>query len=212
MKPLFVFLLLLAGRAWAAETVLFSENFSQGLAGEYKNVSFFKTPTDYQVVHDGTNICLRGAATDACSAMTWKFSVKPPATLKLHWRWKIDGVATNGSERELDKFDHAARVFIAFDTLIGPPMTLNYLWANVEKPHTVLAHPKSSRAQLFMVESGNARAGHWVTEERDVVTDWKRVFGDKAMPKIIGIGVMTDSDSLGGKLTGYYTDIELLGR
>jgi hypothetical protein len=140
-----------------------------------------------------------------------KLDVAPPAKLKLRWRWKIDGVNPNGSERDLKKFDHAARLFVAFDTFIGPPRTLNYLWANVEKIGAVLEHPKSGRAQIFVLESGNGKAGRWLTEERDVTMDWKRVFPDKPMPKIVGLGVMTDSDSLGKKMTGSYADIELIG-
>ena len=42
-----------------------------------------------------------------------------------------------------------------------------------------------------------------------MAADWKRGFPDKPMPKIVGLGMMTDSDSLGMKLTGDYTDIEL---
>jgi hypothetical protein len=74
-----------------------------------------------------------------------------------------------------------------------------------------MSHPLLSRAQLFMVESGNARAGEWISEERDVMADWKKAFGSRVMPKIIGIGVLTDGDSLGCKLTADYADIELTG-
>jgi hypothetical protein len=206
-----VFLGWMAGRALAADTVLFSENFSHGISKGWKNIAFFKTATDYRVVRDGTNLCLCGLAVNSCSAFSKELAIKLPATLKLRWRWKIDGVATNGSERILDKFDHAARLFVAFNTFIGPPLTLNYIWGNVEKPGTVLQHPKSGRAQIFVLESGNAKAGQWISEERDITADWKRAFGDKTMPKIIGLGVMTDSDSLGGTLKGFYADITLTG-
>jgi hypothetical protein len=99
---------------------------------------------------------------------------------------------------------------VAFDTFIGPPRTLNYIWGDVEKVGTVLEHPKSSRAQIFVVESGNARAAEWISEARDVTADWKKVFPDKPMPKIVGLGLMTDSDSLGQKLVGSYADIQLI--
>ena len=193
----------------AAEKILFTENFSRGSSNGWQNVAFFKTPTEYQIVRDGTNFCLRGLAKKTCSAFSVKLDIEPPKNLKLRWRWKIDGVATNGSERELKRFDHAARVFVAFDTFIGPPRTLNYFWGDAEKAGTVLAHPKSGRAQIFVLESGNANAGRWISEERDLSADWRRVFPDKPMPKIVGLGVMTDSDSLGALLTGYYADIVL---
>jgi hypothetical protein len=196
----------------AAETnaVLFSENFAHGVSNRWQQVEF-GSPTDYRVVQDGTNFFLQATADKSCSAFSVKLNLKPPAKLVLRWRWKIDYAPTNGSERVTKSFDHVARVFVAFDTFIGPPRSLDYLWANEEKVGTILAHPLSGRIQLFMVESGNARAGEWISEERDVAADWKKVFPDKAMPKIVGLGVMTDSDSLGKTLTGDYADIELIG-
>lgn len=194
-----------------ADTVLFHDDFSAGISNGWQNVAFFKVSTDYEGRQEGTNFYVLAVADKQCSALSHKLELAAPAKLKLRWRWRIDGVNTNGSERELDKFDHAARVFVAFDTFIGPPYTLNYMWANVEPPGTVLAHPKSGRAQLFMVESGNGKAGQWITEERDVTADWQRVFPGKPMPKVVGVGLMTDSDSLGQKLTGAYANIELMG-
>jgi hypothetical protein len=201
--------LALAGAA--AEPTLFSESFSHGVSAGWENVAFFKKPTDYTVIATGTNFYLQGVADNSCSALSHQLDLLPPAKLRLRWRWKIDGVNTNGSERDLKKFDHAARLFVAFDTFIGPPRTLNYLWADVEPVGTMLEHPKSGRAQIFVLESGNAKAGRWLAEERDVAADWRKVFPDLPRPKIVGIGVMTDSDSLGGRLTGDYSDLKLTG-
>jgi len=195
----------------AAEKILFAANFSHGNSKDWENVAYFKMPTDYAVVRDGTNCFVRGVAAKTCSALSRKLDLAPTEKLKLRWRWRVEGVNTNGSERDLKKFDHAARVFVAFDTFIGPPRTLNYFWGDIEPAGTVLEHPKSGRAQMFILESGNAKAGQWVSEERDLVADWKKVFPGKPMPKIVGLGLMTDSDSLGMKLTGDYADIELIG-
>lgn len=211
MATAVLFLALTLEIAPAAERVLFAADFSRGLSNGWENVAFFKTPTDYAVRRDGTNAFVRGVAAKTCSGLTTKLDLAPPEKLKLRWRWRIDGVNTNGSERDLKRFDHAARVFVAFDTFIGPPRTLNYLWANVEPAGTVLEHPKSGRAQIFVLESGNAKAGRWIAEERDVAADWKKAFPGRPMPKIVGLGVMTDSDSLGQTLTGDYADMELIG-
>jgi len=211
-QTVFVALFLALGApAVRAEKILFAGNFTHGISNGWQNLAYFKKPTDYQVRREGTNVFLHAVAVKSGSGLAVKFELAPPAKLKLRWRWRIDGVNTNGSERDLKKFDHAARVFVAFDTFIGPPRTLNYLWANAEPAGTVLPHPKSDRAQIFVLESGNAKAGRWIFEERDVVADWKKVFPDKPMSKIIGLGMMTDSDSLGQTLVGDYAEIELLG-
>jgi hypothetical protein len=214
MHRMFIGILILAaavGRVRADE-ILFAADFSRGISNGWENVAFFKTPTEYKTAREGTNFVLLAVADKTCSALSAKLDVAPTTNLVLRWRWRIAGVVTNGSERDLAKFDHAARVFVAFDTLIGPPRTLNYLWANTEPAGTCRQHPKSGRAQLFMVESGNARAGEWVGEERDVSADWNRAFAGRTMPKVVGVGVMTDSDSLGQKLTGAYADIQLLAK
>ena len=193
----------------SADKVLFAEDFSRGLPNAWQNLAYFKKPTDYQAGHDGTNFYVRAVADNSCSALSTALDLAPPQELKLRWRWRVDGVNTNGSERDLKRFDHTARLFVAFEAPMGLTYTLNYFWGNAEPPGTVLQHPKSSRAQIFVLESGNAKAGQWVSEERDVTEDWRKVFPDRPMPKVVGLGVMTDSDSLGGKLTGCYADIVL---
>jgi len=205
-------LLWLALEHAAADQILFADDFSHGISNGWQNVAFFKAATEYRVRREGTNCYVQAVAVKGCSALSRKLDIAPPQKLILRWRWRIDGVATNGSERELSRFDHAARVFVAFDTLVGPPRTLNYLWANVEPPGTILEHPKSSRAQLIVVESGNGKAGRWLAEERDLTADWKRVFPDKMVPKVVGVGMMTDGDSLGQTLTGGYADLQLIGK
>ncbi len=205
-----LFLALTLSRVTAAEKILFVTDFSRGLTNDWKNVPLYKQSTVYSAMRDGTNFYVHAAADNSCSALTHKLNLNPPTKLLLRWRWRIDGVPTNGSERDLAKFDHVARVFVAFDTFIGPPRTLNYFWANVEPTGSLLDHPMTSRAKMFIVESGNARAGGWVSEERDVTADWKRAFPGKAMPKIVAVGMLTDGDSLITKLSGDYANIELI--
>jgi hypothetical protein len=198
-------------QAGPTNSVLFADHFERGLAGRWVQEKFIfgLTPTDYSVIADGTNKCLRASATNSNSALMVKLNFKPPAHLLVHWRWKIDHTPPKASDRVVHDYDHAARVIIAFDTFIGPPRSINYLWANTEKIGTSMSHPLMGRAQMLVLESGNARAGEWITEERDVTADWRRLFPGKTMPKIIGIGVLTDTDSTHTQVTADYENMEL---
>ena len=192
-------------------TVLFADDFNHGLGNRWQQVKF-GAPTDYRIASEGTNFFLSAAASNSCSALMIKLSLKPSAHLFLRWRWRIDHTPTNASDRVLRDYDHSARVLIAFDTLIGPPRSINYIWANQEKIGTAMSHPLMSRAQMLVLETGNARAGEWVAEERDVTADWRRLFGTKAMSKIVGLGVLTDTDSTHTQATAGYADIELFSQ
>ena len=194
--------------AGPTNTVLFAAHFEKGLGDRWQQVKF-GVPTDYHLAVDGPNTFLCAAATNSCSAFMAKLNSKPPAHLIIRWRWKIDHTPTNASDRIVRDYDHSARVLIAFDTLIGPPRSINYLWANQEKIGTTMSHPLTSRAQMLVLETGNARAGEWITEERDVTADWRRLFGSKTMSKIVGVGVLTDTDSTHTQTTAGYDDLEL---
>lgn len=201
--------LLSPGLHAATNHVLFAESFVPGLDHHWQQVKFFDGLTDYTAVHDGATNYLHAVADKSCSAFTTKLSLKPQPHLKLSWRWRITHTPTNASDHVTARFDHAARVFIAFNTFIGPPRSLNYIWGNDTPVGTTMSHPLTSRAQLVVVESGNARAGEWISEERDVTADWKKLFDGKSMPKIEAIGVLTDADSTGTETAADYADIRL---
>jgi hypothetical protein len=206
----FAAICLAVASAAAAETntALFSERFERGLAGRWQPVKF-GSPTDYTIVNDSTNAYLRAVANKSCSALMTELSLKPSGRSIVRWQWKIDGVPTNGTDRVAGSFDHAARIIIAFDTLIGPPRTVNYVWANREKVGVTLPHPLSGRAQMIVLQSGNERVGEWIAEERNIAEDWRRLFGGKTVPKITAIGVITDSENTGTHVTAYYKNIEV---
>jgi Protein of unknown function (DUF3047) len=199
-------------RAGETNTVLFASHFEWGLDGRWMQEKFIfgLSPTHYAVVvADGTNYDLRASATNSNSALMVKLNLKPPAHLFVSWRWKIDHTPPGASDRTVHDYDHVARLIIAFDTFIGPPRSIDYLWANSEPIGTAMPHPLMGRAQMLVLESGNERVREWITEKRDVSADWRRLFPGKAMPKIVGIGVLTDTDSTHTQVTADYADIEL---
>jgi len=199
-----------AAQAGGTHTVLvFAERFERDLTGRWEQLKFGR-PTEYCIVDEGASPCLKAVANRTCSALLTKVAIKPATRLIARWQWKINHIPTNSTDRIAGSFDHTARIIIAFDTFLGPPRTLNYIWANQEKIGATLPHPLSGRAQMIALESGNQNAGRWLAEERDVTADWHQLFGDKPMPEIVAVGVITDSENTGTQVTGYYRGIELL--
>jgi hypothetical protein len=206
---LFCFGVCFGAEAAGTNALLFSERFERSLAGRWEQLKFGR-PTDYSIVREGSSNCLKAVADQTCSALMTKVELKPPARLVVRWQWKIDHVPTNSTDNIASSFDHTARIIIAFDTFFGPPRTLNYVWANRENIGAEFPHPLSGRAQMIALQSGNQKAGAWIAEKRDVTADWHLLFGDKPMPAIVAVGVITDSENTGTQVTGCYQNIELL--
>lgn len=107
-----------------------------------------------------------------------------------------------------DVRSHRAR-FRRVKTFLGPPRTINYVWANQVPVGQTFRHPSSGRSRFIVLQSGNSRTNQWITETRDVARDWKQLFGDDDPPPIVGLGFMTDSDGTQTTVSGCYDDFIL---
>jgi hypothetical protein len=145
----------------------------------------------------------------------------------LRWRWKAGRAIAQADEREKDKDDCAARLFVifkdalpkasrysrlrhrlasAFSNAIPPGVALCYVWANKLKKGEVVESPYTDWVRIVAVESGDEKAGQWVMEERNVFEDFKSTFGVE--PKqILGVALMTDTDNTKQLATTFYGDI-----
>ena len=197
-----------AATALGQSTAGFKEDFERGLRPDWEPIEF-EGETKYAIVKEGTNAVLKGTAQSAATGLAVKFDGLNPKSATLSFRWKIDKIPQGGSDNKKSTFDHTARLFVAFKTRIGPPRTINYVWANTIPIGKKFEHPSSGRAQFIVLNSGNTGAGEWHTFERNLAADWKTLFGNDDPPEIVGLGFMTDSDGTKTTVTGWYDDIEL---
>jgi hypothetical protein len=84
-----------------------------------------------------------------------------------------------------------------------------YIWENRFAVDTVLANSFSAQVKLIVAGSGqDRRLGQWKTFRRNYADDYRRAFGNDP-GKLVGIGIMTDTDNTGEQIEAYYGDIEL---
>jgi hypothetical protein len=197
-----------AAKTNSPTTILFQENFENGISKAWKDVKFSEK-TLFQIIKAGTNSVLQAHAAGSASGLGIDQTFKMAPGLKFQWRWKIDKTPTGGTETDIKTFDHTARLFVAFESKIGPPRTINYVWANRSRVNQTFEHPRSSRARFVVLESGNEKAQQWMTEVRDLNKDWQMLFGNSDPPPIVGIGLVTDSDGTKDKVTAWYDDLTL---
>jgi hypothetical protein len=62
---------------------------------------------------------------------------------------------------------------------------------------------------MVAVESGDGNAGRWVDEERNLVEDYRRAFGENP-PMVGAVAIMTDTDNTGEHAVAWYGAIRFL--
>ncbi|OQW80576.1 MAG: hypothetical protein BVN32_00360 [Proteobacteria bacterium ST_bin14] len=148
----------------------------------------------------------------------------------LCWRWRVEGVVERADIRTKKGDDQAARIFVGlslpreslslgtrmklslgrarFGKLL-PDGALNYVWDNKAPVGTIVPNAYTDRARMFVLQSGNGRAGKWVTERRDLLADMQSQFGTKA-GRIMLIALATDTDNTGSMAEAGYADLHLV--
>jgi hypothetical protein len=211
---------------------LFSANPPEGLPAGWEPLVFTrkKIPTEYRLVQDNGRSVLHAFADRASSGLRHPVDIDINKKPWLTWSWKAAGLIPTADLTHRETDDSPVRIVLAFDgdhdklslmdtilfdtakLLTGhelPYATLMYVWDPKVPVGTVIANGRTGRIQMLVVESGAEHVGQWRNYQRNVAEDYERAFGEKP-GRLIGVGVLTDTDNTVQKMEAWYGDIRLM--
>jgi hypothetical protein len=190
-----------------------------------------KAPTMYELVVDPTTkrVVLHAFADRAATGLRQRLDVDPATRPVVAWQWRVVRPIEGADNTTRHADDAPARLLLFFDgdanklsvreqvlrdtarLLTGqevPYATLIYVWENRQPPGTVIPHHVTSQVRMVVAGSDAARIGQWKSFARNYVADYQRAFG-VAPGRLIGVGILTDTDNTQSVIEAYYGDIEL---
>jgi hypothetical protein len=188
-----------------------------------------KNKTQYTLKHYQGRTVLHASADVAASGLVLPLKPRPASYQMLSWEWKAMNLISEADNKESSKDDAPLRIVVAFDgdktklplkdqmifemakIISGhdmPYATLMYVWSSKNPVETVIPSPRTSRIKMIVVNSGSDHLGEWQKHQRDLAKDYQAAFNSPP-GKIIGLGLMTDSDNTKTKVNAIYGDIEL---
>jgi len=193
-----------------------------------------KTPTRFEVVQQGGQRVLKVEADESYGNLVHATQAPLNASTTLAWRWRVDTFVQDADLRTRAGDDGAAKVCVFFDfpadrlsfgerTRLAlarrttgedvPSEALCYVWDNKEAKGTALVNAFTKRMRMVVLESGPAAApGTWMSERRNLLADYRRVFGDEAgdtLPDVVAVAISADADNTRGHGLAYFSDIDL---
>jgi hypothetical protein len=191
-----------------AGEILRIDDFEQGLTPRWEQKSF-QGETSYSIVVDDGGQVLHAQSQGTASGLVFKKDYRLQDYPLLNWRWKVRGVIPAGNETTKSGDDYAARVYVVFPHWFFPKTrTISYVWANTLPQGTTVPSPYTGNAMIVAVESGTEKVGEWQTEQRNVLEDYRKLFGEEP-PTVGAIAIMTDTDNTGASAEAWYDDLQI---
>jgi DUF3047 family protein len=113
----------------------------------------------------------------------------------LEWSWKAITLPKNGDCRKKGTDDQAAQLYVVWPRFPEAVRSqiIGYIWDSTAPAGSIVKSEKTSTVTYVVVRSGAADLGKWITERRNVLEDYKTIYG--AQPDNPGyISIAIDSD------------------
>lgn len=134
----------------------------------------------------------------------------------LSWKVRAHKLPENANEDSNERNDSVASIYVVFDMgrvalFKKVPKSIRYTWSTTLKEGTETSKLFGNQ-KIVVVESGEKNTGEWITFERNIVEDYRRLFGDDPPGTPLAILILSDGDSTGSYVKADYDDIMLKSR
>ena len=112
----------------------------------------------------------------------------------LSWRWRALRLPKGAREDEDRLNDTGAAIYVTFSRdWLGRPRSIKYTYSSTLPVGTVVSY---GRLKVIVASSGADGIGRWRSIERNVVDDYRNVFGGEPPARPISVMLWSDSNSV----------------
>ena len=150
---------------------------------------------DFKLINDKEEKVYRLRSKASAISLYKEIKLNVKKTPVLEWTWKTTKIPEKGSAKNYSRDDQAIGIYVVFPRF---PSMLNsrliaYIWDSNVTKGKILRSRKQLMVHYIVVRSGKKDLNKWITERRNVLEDYKKIFSSTP-PKIGGISIMIDSD------------------
>jgi len=208
--PLWPVPFLHGGKTPVILTPLFREPFDELDPSRWKTVDLTGT-TSYTIERQDGESRLKADSQAGASILLTEVRFDPDKFEWLSWRWRVDRLVEREDLASKEGSDASARVYVYFNTpglLPWQKRAMQYVWSATLPVGTIVTSPYPGHPKMLVVESGAEHLGMWRAVSRNLEDDYERCYGGRP-PKVVAIGIMTDSDNTQSEAVAHYDDVRI---
>jgi hypothetical protein len=193
--------LLIVAPARAADTLLIEDWSKQpegktGIPEGWKGQSWGSPKYDFRVeTADGRKVLHLKSDGDS-SAIVKEVKVDAAAWPIIEWTWRVVKLPAGGDARKSATDDEAAQIYVVFPRFPSAVRSrvIAYIWDTTAPVGSIFKSEKTGTVTYVVVRSGPADLNKWLTERRNVLEDYKKIYGENPSEEVGVISVLIDSN------------------
>ena len=180
-----------------------------GIPDGWKGQSWGSPKYEFRIVTQGGRKVLHLKSGNDSSTISREIKVDVKSHPTLQWSWQAVTLPKGGDGRKSATDDQAAQVYVTFPRFPSQVRSriISYLWDTTAPAGAVFKSEKTGLVTYVVVRSGPADLGKWLTESRNVLEDYKKIYGEAPGEEVGAISISIDSNDTRSSAESYFGEI-----
>jgi hypothetical protein len=165
----------------------------------------------YLIEQDRAQSFVRAKSERTASALYYKIKLDITKRPLISWKWHVNEFPVRKNPESIEDIkeeDFAARVYVIFPALFFTnSKVIEYIWSQTLPEGTIGTSGYSKNIRVLVLKTGESDG--WQHEERDIVEDYIRLFGEQPRLNVGSIAFMTDADSTKTSADAVYDEMKV---
>jgi Protein of unknown function (DUF3047) len=180
-----------------------------GIPDGWKGQSWGSPKYEFRIVTQGGRKVLHLKSQNDSSTISKEIKVDVKSHPILQWSWQVVTLPKGGDGRKSATDDQAAQVYVTFPRFPSQVRSriISYIWDTTAPADAVFKSEKTGLVTYVVVRSGPADLGKWLTDSRNVLEDYKKIYGEAPGEEVGAISISIDSNDTQSSAESYFGEI-----
>jgi Protein of unknown function (DUF3047) len=181
----------------------------RGIPNGWQGQNWGSPQYDFTVTSDDSTPAIHLKSDNDSSTISREIKVDVKQYPILQWKWKVVVLPKAGDARKKETDDQAAQLYVTFPRFPSAVRSriIGYIWDSNAPVGAVFPSQKVSTIRYLVVRSGDADLGKWVTETRNVLNDFKRIYGEDPDESVGAVAISINSQNTNARSESYFGEI-----
>jgi hypothetical protein len=189
---------------WAKQT-----DGKTGIPDGWKGQNWGSPKYDFRIATQGGRKAIQLKSANDSSTISKEVKVDVKTWPVLQWSWQVVTLPKGGDARKSATDDEAAQIYVTFPRFPQAVRSriISYIWDTAAPVGSVFKSEKTGLVTYVVVRSGPADLGKWLTESRNVLEDYKKIYGEAPGEDVGAISIAIDSNDTNSTAESYFGEI-----